>query len=499
MRLSHCPKRSILVALGLFILLAGRQVLDPSSSLAGPYKDSAHGQNISRYDLADLGYGVGNCGHCHEQHASINGSEPDPLNGGPARYLGFDREENLCFGCHGYGGLGNASDKIQRDISKSHGHNPIPYVDKHTAHEDLGDIAEVGNKHVECTDCHNPHRVGSTIHTKGTNAIDSSNPLYEASGVEPSFAASNWTEPISYGTLPHLANKEYQVCFKCHSKANASVTSWGGAGAEAFTDVALEFSPANMAGHPVVTGLNNYPNSLTVTRDAGPYKGLYNTTDGTIWDQLLDPWGVNAGNQTMYCSDCHASNGTPSMAGPHGSDVKWMLGGTNKAWPYTTYAKNGSSETESNPVTTEIFRRLKHLQSATLGDLGTDNGVFCANCHPVAQWTLSTNNVHSNGNHSNARCVDCHIRVPHGSAVSRLIAADNAATYTNLPARYRGNGAGLNASGENWPMVRKFKKDANWSYTASRCYSTATGIITNGRTCQFHDNASNGSEAWQSW
>ena len=490
MKFSCFPKSLAILPTVAFCITACHIFLPASNCVAGPYIESAHGQNISRYDTAAAGYATGNCAHCHEQHASLDGSEPALVNGVPSVYLGFSSEENLCFGCHGSGGAGLASDNIALDIAKLNGHKPGNYTEIHEAHETISDISS--GKHVECTDCHNPHRVGSTVHTENTNAIASSSPLYEASGVEPSFSSLNWTSPSSYGAL-QTATKEYQVCFKCHSKANTNVTSWGGSGAEAFTDVALEFSPANRSGHPVVTGLNNYTNSIEVNRGAGPYKGLYNTTDGTIWDQLLDPWGANAGSQTMYCSDCHASNST--MAGPHGSDVKWMLGGTNKAWPFTTYARNGSSETETNPVTTEIYRRIKHMESSALGDLGTDNGLFCGNCHPVTQWTNASNNVHSSGNHSNARCVDCHIRVPHGGKVSRLIAADNATAYTNLPARYRGNGAGFNASGENWPMVRKFTKAANYSYQAGRCYSSATGIVTNGRTCQYHM-ASGASENW---
>lgn len=460
-----------------FALLCGTIAVKTATCRAGEYLNSAHGQHVSRNDTAAAGYAIGNCAHCHEQHASINGVEPAPVGGTPSAYLGFALEENLCFGCHGFGGLGTATDNIETDITKSYGHNPVNYSGLHKTNETLGDISS--NKHVECTDCHNPHRAGSTTHSTGSNAIASTSPLYEVTGVEPTFSSLNWTTPL-YGTTLQTATKEYQLCFKCHSGANTNVTSWGGAGAEAFTDVALEFSPSNRSGHPVVTGLNNYTNSLDVNRGSGPYKGLHNEIDGTNWwDQLLDPWGTNAGSQTMYCSDCHASDST--VAGPHGSDVKWMLAGVNKAWPFTTAAANGNSSGTYRAINT-----LYEWDSTYQQGLGTDDGCFCWNCHPPNR---QGNNVHSNGNHRGAKCVDCHLRVPHGGKVSRLIAAENSSSYSSMPARYTAAGNGYNSRGTTQPIVRKFTKAANWSYNRSNCYANISG-------CQYHKKSSNGSESW---
>ncbi|MDH3394116.1 MAG: hypothetical protein OEL66_08910, partial [Desulfobulbaceae bacterium] len=329
-------------------------------------------------------------------------------------------------------------------------------------------------------------------------------PLYGATGADPNYAANAnnvWEAPMpGEYTLQKPATKEYQICFKCHSGSVGTPATWSStSGSKSWTDVGLEFNPYNLSGHPVVTSLNNYPNSKTVDRGDGPYKGLYNTTDGTDWDQLLDPWGENAGNQSMYCSDCHESNS--SVAGPHGSDIKWMLAGTNKAWPYTTYARNGSNETEDPDNLVIIFRRLKHTQEAPLGDRGTDNGLFCANCHPMTQWTNPTNNVHSNGNHTNARCVDCHIRVPHGGKVSRLIASVDYGTYQNhIPPRYTGNGEGLNGSGGTQPSLKQFQKKANYSYNAGRCLSDSTALeiaFSDTKRCNFHGVGPGGfAESW---
>ncbi len=82
---------------------------------AGPYTDSAHGNSatgVSRTDMAAQGYVKGNCAHCHEMHASINGQEPAPASGSPSpaalfadNFSGvtvgpYIQSDNFCFYCH---------------------------------------------------------------------------------------------------------------------------------------------------------------------------------------------------------------------------------------------------------------------------------------------------------------------------------------------------------------------------------------------------------------
>ncbi len=75
---------------------------------AGPYTDSAHGNNVYGVKRSATGfpadYAKGHCANCHEQHSSINGSEPYP-DGGSDNYLLFDTSHtsqtaNFCFDCH---------------------------------------------------------------------------------------------------------------------------------------------------------------------------------------------------------------------------------------------------------------------------------------------------------------------------------------------------------------------------------------------------------------
>ena len=86
-------------------------------ALAGSYRASAHGDPINGVSAVAIDpkfeeYAAGNCAHCHQMHASIEGGEPAPLDG-PAPHALFSKSFNLdrtlnpyletddfCFHCH---------------------------------------------------------------------------------------------------------------------------------------------------------------------------------------------------------------------------------------------------------------------------------------------------------------------------------------------------------------------------------------------------------------
>jgi hypothetical protein len=87
----------------------------PNMLESGVYLNSAHGNTsygVNRIDTFNLGYSKANCAHCHEQHALINGSEPNPVNGNPSKWCLFadnfsgkttkpySQSDNVCFYCH---------------------------------------------------------------------------------------------------------------------------------------------------------------------------------------------------------------------------------------------------------------------------------------------------------------------------------------------------------------------------------------------------------------
>jgi hypothetical protein len=158
------------------------------------YINSAHGNTTYGVDRSGLntptnfGYSIGNCAHCHEQHASIGGSEPTPT-GGPDKYALFysnhiSQTNNFCFKCHtdfssyqgtlGYlynrsysyraGGYADTLDDILEAFSFCY--TACTTTPPSSSSHNLGDISTFingnwgyTNDSNPCCACHNPHRV----------------------------------------------------------------------------------------------------------------------------------------------------------------------------------------------------------------------------------------------------------------------------------------------------------------------------------------------------
>ena len=160
------------------------------AAMAGPYTDSAHGNSsygVNRTDTAGFGYARGNCAHCHEQHASIGGSEPEPVGGAQAfcvfyknfntsKTLGpYSQSDDFCFYCHCYtdaASLQTLPSFTNYDYSHTFGgyNNSTPasiYAafnqDSYHNLHDIWDFAEINFSSFfksgsnPCVACHNPH------------------------------------------------------------------------------------------------------------------------------------------------------------------------------------------------------------------------------------------------------------------------------------------------------------------------------------------------------
>ena len=373
--------------------------------------------------VGDLG-----CANCHTPH----NAEGIP-------YINRKVQAATCFegaasstsgaACHGIGGAKDIESVLSRLYTHPVNENTVN--PKHTNLDTLygtgvsdpnggGGISWDTNKHAVCMDCHNPHKARPGKHVPdgqwypspgaGTNLV--SGVLQGVSGVEPTWPAA-WTQPLTFSTM-ESATKEYQICFKCHSywglgSATNGINDGGHVspsdGVTPLTDVAWEMNINNKSGHPVVI------NSLGRVGSYNP-KALQDF-------QLLTPWKENPGLNTMYCSDCHGADnelgGDPR--GPHGSNLKYILKGENQHWPFDASGR--------------LYR---------MGDIGTsaDTGLFCKNCHdlsyPHQEWWRRMSRI-------NITCVSCHVTVPHGSPVSRLIG------YSNFPIPYNYNGNSLRIQG----------------------------------------------------
>ncbi|MDO8881003.1 MAG: cytochrome c3 family protein [Coriobacteriia bacterium] len=254
-------------------------------------------------------------------------------------------------------------------------------------------------EHVECTDCHSPHAAGAAAvsGTKRSSTVAPSNSIADVSPLAGVWGVSivptaEWTEP-TYAVVDG-AQAEYQICLKCHTGFNSSYTPDGAANrssgtfswstAAAWTNVALEFNPANDSYHPV------FAKARRPLRTAQTMTG---------------PWNSYKGNQTMYCSDCHMDSAvTPVAMGPHGSATTRILRGN---WNPTSNAAGYT--------------------------LNSTAGLLCAKCHT----NLATSNIaHSNHANRGYSCGKCHIAIPHGGAAPRLLATTGTTGGRPTPAPY---------------------------------------------------------------
>ncbi|KAF0220457.1 MAG: hypothetical protein FD174_1111 [Geobacteraceae bacterium] len=300
---------------------------------------------------------------------------------------------NFCYNCHGNTVANGAVNAVKTTFDTTYGHNNIKCQDCHGVHQ-----AKAGN-----------HTAGSTTLAGVLNGVAGRSVTWSAVSTWPSTSNATFTA-ITQVTM------EYQVCFKsgCHAGTGFAA---GGAGALAMTDLAVEFNPNNASRHPIGTALATGAR-LTAAKLAGG-------------------WAPGA---IMTCTDCHATDSS-GQKGPHGSSVKWMLTGTTKAWPYITAAANGTADT----VATNFYTLATTGTQAYNANPTAANGLFCRNCHPI----LDTNTYHvssatkrTSHRNFNMACVNCHIRVPHGGKIGRLLLTPNA------PARYKANGNGT-YSGSN--------------------------------------------------
>jgi predicted CXXCH cytochrome family protein len=398
------------------------------------------------------------CLNCHDPH-TVEGARRLQRDGVDS--LANAAVEETCFRCHTTGALSivnNAAAEIP-DIETEFAlgiRMPITTGDQPAASEvhavEDADLTEaratlglnaLGNRHAECTDCHNPHRLirnqvyngsgagtsASHDHSAGHDNI-ASGALRGSWGVEPNYGASSFLSlPSSYTVVkgdPAVAvnplTREYQVCLKCHSDyayndtgsfpdggrpdlgSFANGTPSGTNNLTQYTNQAMEFqSPLADRGQPGGNHRSWHPVMVSTGRTGG------NRTMGNTGNMFLSPWagGTDVGSQTMFCSDCHGRNtGNTTSAppagrpwGPHGSENDFLLKG-----PWT--ADTGAT---ANGLCFRCHNRAAYATEAHEGD---DNGWESGFGGPDRDTNLHAYHAKQVG--KALRCTWCHVAIPHG-------------------------------------------------------------------------------------
>ena len=344
-------------------LLGCTLALAPQASFgAAPSARSAANPNphVSGY-VSSLGTTIVNvnsdsCAGCHRAHTAQN-TMLLPTNGA---------QSDLCFTCHD--GTGATTDVKTEYVSSTpndpstasyYKHDATLLTSSHTLATD-NEFGGVLNRHVNCTDCHNPHSTTNTDTALPTNGV-----AWPISGrmANISFVSvDNTTTPYTFtfnGGIGTGPSYEYQVCFKCHSSFTTLPTNSSGKPSQDMLDVAAEFDPANVSFHPIEAAGKNTTAAMANSL-AGPsgYKLFTFTTA-----------------QTVRCTNCHADDLYASAA--------------------TTAASNLPAHTSTyRGILVQNYQdRLTNLRNQ---GYNASNFALCYTCHTDTAFkngTTSENNI----------------------------------------------------------------------------------------------------------
>jgi predicted CXXCH cytochrome family protein len=262
------------------------------------------------------------CGNCHRPHKAD----------GRERLLNHAIPANNCLVCHN----GNVAAKdLASELDKPYAHGVQNYGGVHDPAEDFSAPVE---RHVECVDCHNPHRVRDEPGTapgvpgvmRGVRGLDT------------------YYSNVQVDEAPFL----YQVCFTCHSNTNQFESGEFSIERQHITHLPGKFDPANPSYHPVV--------------QAGKNPDV---------PSLIAPLNESS---IIYCTDCHANDDPAGPRGPHGSNHRYLLERnytTDDHTPESVEAYALCYKCHDRETATGATGRFSHKKHVV------DNDAPCSACH----------------------------------------------------------------------------------------------------------------------
>ena len=253
------------------------------------------------------------CFGCHTPH-TVDGAERLLRN---AAIGGVSAIEETCYICHQSAAAGVIAPDIKSEFNKSShmpiatytGHKPV-FIPIPPAGLPEGVLLKPGQaapdprftdtKHVECVDCHNPHKVKKTNRTEGMRGIDLNGNIVQ----------NVINDPNPVDGAP--STTQYPICLRCHGDTYNTVIGIGTLPSGATpSNKKTEFQTTNSAFHPI----------------GGPGRN-----GSANLNAQLNVNGLNT-SSVIKCTDCHNNNayegtsgrapsngtGTSTPVGPHGS------------------------------------------------------------------------------------------------------------------------------------------------------------------------------------
>jgi hypothetical protein len=335
------------------------------------------------------------------------------------------------------------------------------------------------NRHVECTDCHNPHRVQKGNHAGGQGGTDIrgtangnnvSNALLGGFGVEPVYPTG--VANTRFGSIPtsfslrcgsgagssnctQVVTNEYQICLKCHSNyaytdtddpvGDATATMYNFSGRPTIGQDGT--TPAALAAFLGANNVNVWPSGSKYTNQAmefwGPashkgeanssgtepshgFTGAYASPNHRSWHPVMTSTGRTSserGNASNFVAPWQTNLGTQTMycTDCHGNTT------TN-----TNNTPNTDKPWGPHGSTSPFILKGTYDKNSRVGDAATT--VLCLKCHTPNTGTSGfccggKGNLHAyhlekmnGGSNRYPYCTNCHVAVPHGWKHKALLA-----------------------------------------------------------------------------
>lgn len=324
------------------------------------------------------------CDACHVNHNVPTGNVR----------LKRNVEEADCYKCHSStSSISPSVPGIEDEFNKSWTHPVENQSGVHYPGEPYdADASNQPARHVECTDCHDPHAAQTEANHKAAPNLPAS--LMGIDGLGVSFTGF-WGN-LSF-TRKQDIDEEYELCLKCHSSYNygsspptsPSRQNLEGADATPQTPIAKQFNTNNISYHSVMG--KRYD---TAPADRG------NSTSFVGTDRSGNAWSWTS---RLLCTDCHGNDdATDPVQGPHGSGYYFIL----KA----PWARDSGPEGEAGTGTSGTSDHL--CFNCHNWDVYASQSAY-ANDTSVTGFSGNGQNLHAI--HGSKRgCNTCHSVVPHG-------------------------------------------------------------------------------------